>query len=117
MTESYWTSPITVMADFWNSRYGEEGFAYGMEANDFLAETLKDIGDIKGKNVLCIAEGEGRNAIHIAKLGAARVHAFDLSEVGMKKLKYFAMKENLQEVTNSSFSKHCKFNPFFLIDH
>lgn len=67
--------------NFWDERYSEPGFAYGTRANDFLAaETHR----IPPGRVLCIAEGEGRNAVHLAKLGYD-VTAVDQSAVGMDK--------------------------------
>lgn len=65
----------------WNERYSEAGFAYGTEPNDFLFENFSKL--TKGK-VLCLAEGEGRNAIFLATNGFD-VTAVDLSEVGLEK--------------------------------
>jgi hypothetical protein len=53
-------------ADFWDRRYGEPGWAYGTEPNDFLRAEAAGIPPGK---VLCLAEGEGRNAVHLAALG------------------------------------------------
>lgn len=66
----------------WDQRYGEPGFAYGTAPNDFLAahaERLPSKGEI-----LCLAEGEGRNAVFLARLGF-RVTAVDSSAVGLEK--------------------------------
>jgi len=71
----------------WNERYSEPGFAYGVEPNDFLvsvADRLPPEGD-----VLCLAEGEGRNAVWLARRGH-RAHAVDLSPVGLDKAKRLA---------------------------
>ena len=48
----------------WDERYGAPGFAYGTAANDFLVEVAGAIAE-KGR-VLCLAEGEGRNAVWLA---------------------------------------------------
>lgn len=45
----------------WDKRYSEEGFAYGVEPNDFLKANYSQIP--KGGKVLCLAEGEGINAV------------------------------------------------------
>lgn len=71
----------------WDQRYSEPGFAYGTEPNDFLLETYQRIP--AGGRVLCLAEGEGRNAVFLAQMGY-EVTAIDLSEVGLKKAKQFA---------------------------
>lgn len=65
----------------WNERYAVEEYAYGKEPNDFLRRTADDI--LPG-NVLCLAEGEGRNAVYLAQQGL-KVTAVDLSEVGLAK--------------------------------
>jgi SAM-dependent methyltransferase len=52
-----------------------------MTANDFLASVSERIP--KGR-VLCLAEGEGRNAVHLASLGY-EVTAVDSSPVGLAK--------------------------------
>jgi SAM-dependent methyltransferase len=66
----------------WDERYSEPGYAYGSDPNDFLvAETMR----IRpGGKVLCLAEGEGRNAVWLAGRGFA-VTAVDQSKVGLAK--------------------------------
>lgn len=65
--------------DMWNDRFGEPGFAYGTEPNDFLKSVAHRI---PAGPVLCIAEGQGRNAVFLAGLGHD-VTAVDLSPVGL----------------------------------
>lgn len=66
----------------WDSRYSEPGYAYGTRPNDFLAERI-DLLPESGK-VLCLAEGEGRNAVFLASHGYDVV-AVDSSPVGLQK--------------------------------
>jgi D-arabinose 1-dehydrogenase-like Zn-dependent alcohol dehydrogenase len=70
---------------------------YGKEPNDFLRAHFSHIP--KGR-VLFLAEGEGRNAVFLAKQAGYEVTAMDSSEVGMKKAQDMAEKEgvNLQTV-------------------
>ncbi len=70
----------------WDERYSEEGYAYGEEANAFLAANFSalPIG-----RVLSIAEGEGRNAVFLARQGYA-VTALDGSAVGLAKAQKLA---------------------------
>ncbi len=77
----------------WNDRYSGADFYYGTEPNDFLKECASQI-PAQGK-VLCLAEGEGRNAVYLACLGYG-VTAVDQSEEGLKKLKQLAEKHNVQ---------------------
>ena len=72
--------------NFWDTRYSESGFSYGSSPNDFLVEAVKYIP--RGR-VLCIAEGEGRNAVYLASLGYD-VTAVDSSAVGMEKASGYA---------------------------
>jgi SAM-dependent methyltransferase len=65
----------------WDERYSTEEYAYGTQPNKFLAENVSHIP--KGK-VLSLAEGEGRNAIFLAKQGYS-VTAVDASIVGLNK--------------------------------
>ena len=69
------------MKDFWNKRYSEKEYVYGIEPNVFFAEQIKHIK--QGKMILP-CEGEGRNAIYAAKYGW-EVYAFDSSEAGQIK--------------------------------
>lgn len=70
----------------WDDRYSEPGFAYGTEPNDFLTER---VGDLKRGRCLCLAEGEGRNAVWLAQQGFD-VTAMDQSAVGMEKARELA---------------------------
>ena len=65
----------------WDERYAIKAYAYGTKANDFLKENVNVMP--KGK-VLSLAEGEGRNAVFLARQGY-RVTAVDTSQVGLEK--------------------------------
>lgn len=71
----------------WDKRYSAEEFVYGTEPNDFLKEQYTAIP--KGGKVLCLAEGEGRNAVFLAKQGYI-VTAVDQSIVGLEKAQKLA---------------------------
>ncbi len=64
---------------FWDSRYAEDELAYGEAPNDFLAEVAACL---PSGPVLCLAEGQGRNAVFLASRGHA-VTAVDQSAVGL----------------------------------
>ena len=70
----------------WDERYGSEEYAYGKIPNKFLEENFKAIP--RGK-VLSLAEGEGRNAVFLARQGYS-VTAVDGSRVGLQKAKKLA---------------------------
>ena len=71
----------------WDQRYSGSDFAYGTAVNDFLKDEFHRIPS--GGRVLCLAEGEGRNAVFLAQQGY-RVTAIDLSEVGLNKARQLA---------------------------
>jgi len=77
----------------WDSRYSGEDFYYGKNPNVFFADFLSKL-PAKGK-LLLPAEGEGRNAVHAAKLGW-EVTAFDSSEMARKKALNFADSEGVK---------------------
>ena len=70
----------------WDERYSIEEYAYGTKPNKFLEENVHHIP--KGK-VLSLAEGEGRNAVFLAKQGYS-VTAVDGSIVGLNKARKLA---------------------------
>ncbi len=70
----------------WDERYAEPGWAFGDQPNDFLREMAQRLP--RGR-VLCLAEGEGRNAVFLATLGHD-VTGVDLSPVGLVKARELA---------------------------
>ncbi len=68
-------------AEFWNERYANRHYTYGTKPNDHVAAMAAKI---PAGPVLCLAEGEGRNAVYLAALGHA-VTAVDLSAAGIAK--------------------------------
>lgn len=78
-------SPPT--AATWDARYAEPGWAYGTEPNDFL-RAMAGLLPASGR-VLCLAEGQGRNAVHLATLGHT-VTAVDQSAVGLSRARELA---------------------------
>lgn len=92
------------MSHFWDNRYNEDDFAYGKKANDFLASITFQ--HPIGKKALCLAEGQGRNAVFLAKAGFD-VLAVDQSAAGLRKALELAKEENveikIQEANLSSY--------------
>lgn len=78
--------------NFWDEKYAGRDFVYGVQPNDFLRTVAHHIP--KGR-VLCLAEGEGRNAVHLAELGYD-VLAVDQSLVGLDKAKHLAAERGVQ---------------------
>jgi SAM-dependent methyltransferase len=78
----------------WDERYQEQALTYGGEPNDFLVE---QVGSLRPGTCLCIAEGQGRNAVWLASQGF-EVTAVDQSSVGMARAGELA-KERRVELT------------------
>jgi SAM-dependent methyltransferase len=76
----------------WDERYGEEGWAFGTEPNDFLREVLPrlPVGD-----VLVLGDGEGRNGVYLAGCGHRTV-TVDLSPVGVAKARALAAERGVE---------------------
>jgi SAM-dependent methyltransferase len=65
----------------WDERFSTQDYVYGTKPNDFLKDQITSIP--KGK-VLSLAEGEGRNAVFLAKQGYS-VTAVDASLAAIDK--------------------------------
>ena len=78
----------------WNERYAENEFAFGDQPNDFLRENFEQMRLERGARILCLAEGEGRNAVFLAEKGFD-VTAVDISDVGLAKAEKLAASKNL----------------------
>jgi hypothetical protein len=66
----------------WDEKFSREEYFYGYEPNAFIAShtpLLKPRGEL-----LCLGEGEGRNAVYLAAEGF-KVTALDASSIGMTK--------------------------------
>jgi len=104
--------PLAKLQAFWNARYAIDDYVYGTEPNDFLVQSLPAIfpkggsdppeaafgrlppgGDAglgqPGARVLCIADGEGRNSVWLARQGC-RVTAVDVAAEGLAKARKLA---------------------------
>ena len=79
------------IADFWNKRFDTPDYIFGRAPNEYLQTPAKRYLK-KGDTVLCVADGEGRNSVWLAKQGM-QVDAFDLSEVALKKAVALAKEE------------------------
>jgi len=92
------------MKEFWNARYQNINYFYGEAPNVFLE---KSAGLIPANSkILCLAEGEGRNAVFLAKLGH-QVTAVDLSSEGKKKALNLAKKNGVEiDYVESALEKY-----------
>jgi len=80
---------------FWNERFNKDEFIFGKEPNEYLAKQASQFLS-PGMQTLCIADGEGRNSVWLAKQGM-QVLGFDVSDIAIAKAKQFAA-ENLVHV-------------------
>lgn len=79
----------------WHERFSTEEYVYGKDPNKFIVEAKRFL---KQGKVLCIAEGEGRNAVYLAEQGY-HVTAWDYAQAGLDKTKRLAQERNVEVVT------------------
>jgi SAM-dependent methyltransferase len=76
------------LQQFWDQRYSAAEFVYGTEPNHFL---LEHVGHLPaGGRVLCLADGEGRNGVWLARQGFD-VTSVDVSPQGIDKTRRLAV--------------------------
>lgn len=83
--------PKTI-GQMWDEKFSREGYFYGFEPNIFI-ESKTNLLTPQGK-VLCLGEGEGRNAAYLASKGF-EVTALDASAIGMTKAIALASKRGV----------------------
>lgn len=91
----------------WDERYSAEEYVYGKDPNTFLANAAGNIP--KGK-VLCLAEGEGRNAVYLAEQGY-EVVAVDSSSIGLDKARKLAKERGVDIETVVADLAHFDITP------
>ncbi|HRA78684.1 MAG TPA: class I SAM-dependent methyltransferase [Burkholderiaceae bacterium] len=80
-------STVDSLRAFWNARYAAPEFVYGTEPNDFLRQCLDRLP--RGQPVLCLADGEGRNGLWLARQGF-EVTSVDVADEGLRKARALA---------------------------
>jgi SAM-dependent methyltransferase len=73
---------------FWNERFDKKEFIFGKEPNEYLVEQASHY-LMPNSSVLCIADGEGRNGVWLAKQGM-HVTGFDVSDIALAKANQLA---------------------------
>ena len=73
-------------AETWNRRFAGDTLLFGAEPNAWLREHPVWAA---GERVLCVADGEGRNSVWLARQGL-QVDAFDIAEIGVRKARALA---------------------------
>ena len=87
----------------WDERYDATEYVYGTAPNDFLVEVADRLP--RGR-VLCLGEGEGRNAVWLAEQGFA-VTALDASGVGLEKARRLAAERGVEiETVHTDLARH-----------
>lgn len=82
--------------EHWDKSFSDKEFVYGERENKFIHD-MSNIIPPQSK-VGCFAEGEGRNAVYLAKLGH-EVTAYDQSTIGLEKTEILASKNNVSVKT------------------
>jgi 2-polyprenyl-3-methyl-5-hydroxy-6-metoxy-1,4-benzoquinol methylase len=71
----------------WNKRFSGDNYHFGREPNAYLRAQALHLK--AGGRVLCVADGEGRNSVWLARQGMV-VEAFDIAENGVAKARRLA---------------------------
>lgn len=79
-------------AGTWNQRFAADGYLFGTEPNEWLREHAGAWQP--GQRVLCVADGEGRNSVWLARRGL-QVDAFDIAAVGVAKARRLAAEQGV----------------------
>ncbi|AFL69772.1 SAM-dependent methyltransferase [Sulfurospirillum barnesii] len=82
------------MQAVWDEKFKEADFIYGEAPNAFVQENFDRLEN--AQNILCLGEGEGRNALFLAEQGIAHVEALDASFVALSKLRRYAKERYLR---------------------
>lgn len=109
----------------WDERYQKDTYHYGTAPNDFLREqaptllsgallreTTLNEKTLSGTapqppHILCLADGEGRNSVYLAGLGA-HVTAVDISTVGLEKAQRLATEHGVRIQTQQADLTQCE---------
>lgn len=84
---------ITLSKDKWDKQFSSNPFTYGKTVNQFV-KTNSQLFQNESK-IACFAEGEGRNAVYLAKQGH-HVTALDHSYVGLKNAQLLASENDVR---------------------
>jgi 2-polyprenyl-3-methyl-5-hydroxy-6-metoxy-1,4-benzoquinol methylase len=80
------------MTKYWDERYSSDVFVFGVAPHDFLAAQSARFRP--GMRALAVADGEGRNAVWLARQGLD-VICIDASEFGLAKAHRLAAAQNV----------------------
>lgn len=76
-----------------DKRYTRDDYLFGTLPNAFLAGQAMRLDS--GQSALCVADGEGRNSVWLARQGL-KVSAFDISPVGVEKARKLAAMQHVK---------------------
>lgn len=89
MTDTRYTDAAAT----WNKRFDNADYLFGTKPNVYLQSHTDKFP--RSGAALCVADGEGRNSVWLARRGL-RVDAFDISEVGVAKARKLAHEAGVQ---------------------
>lgn len=93
LTNTMTDTRYTDAAATWNKRFEHTDYLFGTAPNIYLQSHAERFP--KSGNALCVADGEGRNSVWLARRGL-QVDAFDISEVGVAKARKLAGEAGVQ---------------------
>ena len=85
-------APFADPAGTWNERFATADYLFGEQPNEYLRASVGHL--TPGGRVLCVADGEGRNSVWLARQGFA-VEAFDIAAQGVAKARTLAARHGV----------------------
>ncbi|WP_151447132.1 class I SAM-dependent methyltransferase [Lacisediminimonas profundi] len=80
-------------AEHWNKRFQSDEYIFGTEPNLWLRDHAPML--LPGQRALCVADGEGRNSVWLARQGLL-VDAFDIAGKGVDKARKLAQEAGVE---------------------
>lgn len=77
----------------WNTRFARPGYLFGTAPNAWLTQQASRLKP--GMRALCVADGEGRNSVWLARQGL-QVEAFDIAELAVEKARALASQRGVE---------------------
>ena len=96
MMPPFYATSSRIAMSFWDQRFAEPGYKYGLEPNAFLQQHASRLAP--RSRVLLPGDGEGRNGVWLAQQGH-QVTSVDLSAVGLQKASALAAERGVSLTT------------------
>lgn len=84
---------LTIKSSPYDKEYLKEKYYWGLQHSSLAEQIVTIIKDTKGRHVIDVGSGEGRDSIYFAKYGFT-VDSLEISIPGIEKIKHYSKLEN-----------------------